>query len=171
MDAAGAILDELHGLRRRLPGVAGVLLASVDGLTVASDLPGIDPDPIAAMSATNLGLARQLAQAVRHGPALESVVRAADGFIVTYPAGTSSLLTVLAAPDADLALLHRESLPVAYRLGSLYESGGGWDGLPTPSLSERWVPRPVRAAAPASPASPAGLPIRRVAPDRPPGRP
>jgi predicted regulator of Ras-like GTPase activity (Roadblock/LC7/MglB family) len=168
MDAAGAILDELHGLRRRLPGVAGTVLASVDGLAVASDLPGIDPDPIAALSAANLGLARQFAQAVGHGPALESVVRAADGFIVTYPAGISSLLAVLAQPDTDLARLHQESLPVAYRLGSLYESGGGWDGLPTPSTTpERRTPRSARASAPTSPV---GLPARRAV-LRPPGRP
>jgi uncharacterized protein len=119
MDAEQAVLAEIRGLRQRLPYVAGVLVASADGLLVAHDAPGIQPETFAAMSAAHLGLGRQIAHAVRCGDFQETVTRAAQGYVATFAAGRSALLTVVAGPELNVGRLHHEARPVAARVGEL----------------------------------------------------
>lgn len=122
MDAEQAVLAEIRGLRQRLPHVVGVLVASADGLLVAHDAPGVQPETFAAMSAANLGLGRQIAQAVRCGDFQETVTRAAQGYVATFAAGGSALLTVVAGPELNVGRLHHEARPVAARVGELVAS-------------------------------------------------
>ena len=121
MNADAALLAELHRLRRAVPEISGAVLAGVDGLLVASDLSGVDPHHIAALSAASLGIGHRFAHLVGHGGLRESVVRGANGCVVTYPAGGNAILTILARPDADLSRLHTDARPAAQRLGALWE--------------------------------------------------
>ncbi|HEX5539988.1 MAG TPA: roadblock/LC7 domain-containing protein [Micromonospora sp.] len=166
MDADPTVLGELHGLRRRLPTVSGVVLATVDGLLVASDAPGINAEPIAALAATSFGLALQFAHSAGHGPVQESVIQAAGGLVAIYPAG-NTLLAVLAQHGTDTGLLHGEGRALAHRIGVLHDGGREWESTPTAPTSDRCSPRPGRMP---MPTSPAGLPMRRPI-LRPPGRP
>jgi hypothetical protein len=120
VDTDAALLAELHRLRRAVPDVSGALLAAVDGLLVASDLPGADPHHIAALSAASVGIGDRFTQSVGHGPLREFVVRGAEGWVVSYPAGDDAILTVVVAPGTDLDRLHTEARPVAHRLGALW---------------------------------------------------
>jgi hypothetical protein len=113
------VLGEIRGLRGRLPHVTGVLVATVDGLLVAHDTRGVEPDTIAAMSAAQLGLGQQLARGAGQGAFLENVTRSADGHLAVFAAGTSALLTVLASPELNLGRLQYEARPVAERVGGL----------------------------------------------------
>ena len=56
-----AVLVELANLRSRLPELSGSVLATTDGLVVAHDAHGIEPDSIAALAAAHLALARRFA--------------------------------------------------------------------------------------------------------------
>jgi uncharacterized protein len=114
-----AVLAELGQLRERLPDVAGALVASVDGLLIAHDLSGAEPETFAAMSAAQLGLGQQIAGAAARGDFQETVTRAAHGYIATFAAGTGALLTVVTGPDLNVGRLHHEARPVAARVGEL----------------------------------------------------
>jgi len=124
------ILLEIKQLRSRLPQVTGVVVASADGLLVAHEADGIEPERMAAMSAAQLGLAQQIARGAGCGDFQDTVTRAADGYVATFAAGACALITVLAEPDLNVGLLHHEAPPVASRAGALYERHDG-DEEPT----------------------------------------
>jgi predicted regulator of Ras-like GTPase activity (Roadblock/LC7/MglB family) len=129
VNADAALLAELHRLRRAVPEISGALLAAVDGLLVASDLPGADPHHIAALAAASVGIGDRFAQSVGYGPMQECVVRGAGGCVLTYPAGTDAILTTVVSSDTSLARLHAEARPAAQRLGAL------WDAVRQPTVA------------------------------------
>jgi len=111
-----AVLDELGRLRTRLPELVGSVLATADGLVVAHDSHGIEPDTLAALAAAHLALARRFAHAVNHGDLRESVVECDGGYITSYTAGPNALLTVVTSGDANLAMVHLEARRCVRRL-------------------------------------------------------
>ena len=104
-----AVLEELGRLRTRLPELSGTVLATTDGLVLAHDAHGIEPDSIAALSAAHLALARRFAHAVNHGDLREAVVECDRGYITTYTTGLNALLTLVTTGDANLAMVHHEA--------------------------------------------------------------
>jgi predicted regulator of Ras-like GTPase activity (Roadblock/LC7/MglB family) len=113
------VVNEIRALRGKLPDVTGVLVASVDGLLVAHDTRGLEPDMVAAMSAAQLGLGQQLAREVVHGEYLENVTRTTTGYVAVFAAGQDGLLALLAGEGLNVGRLHHEARPVAARVGAL----------------------------------------------------
>jgi predicted regulator of Ras-like GTPase activity (Roadblock/LC7/MglB family) len=111
-----AVLEELDRLRGRLPELAGSVLATTDGLVVAHDAHGIEPDSLAALAAAHLALARRFAHAVNHGELRESVVECDRGYITSYTAGPNALLTLVTSGAANLAMVHLEARRCVRRL-------------------------------------------------------
>jgi uncharacterized protein len=111
-----AVLAELGKLRGRLPELSGSVLATTDGMVVAHDAHGIEPDSLAALAAAHLALARRFAHAVNHGDLRESVVECDGGYITSYTAGPSALLTLVTTGSANLALVHLEARRAVRRL-------------------------------------------------------
>jgi predicted regulator of Ras-like GTPase activity (Roadblock/LC7/MglB family) len=111
-----AVLDELNRLRGRLAELAGSVLATTDGLVVAHDAHGLEPDSLAALAAAHLALARRFAHAVNHGELRESVVECDRGYITSYTAGPSAVLTLVTTGDANLAMVHLEARRCVRRL-------------------------------------------------------
>ena len=111
-----AVLSELGNLRHRLPELSGSVLATTDGLVVAHDAHGIEPDSLAALAAAHLALARRFAHAVNHGELRESVVECDGGYITSYTAGPNALLTLVTSGNANLALVHLEARRAVRRL-------------------------------------------------------
>jgi uncharacterized protein len=111
-----AVLQELDRLRGKVPELSGCVLATIDGLVVAHDAHGIEPDGLAALAAAHLALARRFAQAVNHGELRESVVECDRGYITTYTAGPNALLTLVTSGDANLAMVHLEARRCVRRL-------------------------------------------------------
>ena len=111
-----AVLAELSNMRRRLRELSGSVLASTDGMVVAHDAHGIEPDSLAALAAAHLALARRFAHAVNHGGLRESVVECDGGYITTYTAGPDALLTLVTSRNANLALVHLEARRAVRRL-------------------------------------------------------
>lgn len=114
-----AVLAEIRSLRRDLPEVAGVLVASVDGLVIAHDGAGLEPDTVAAMCAAQLGLGQQMVATLQSGAYRETVTRGTSGYIATFAAGPSALLSVIAGPDLNVGRLHHQARPVAARIGEI----------------------------------------------------
>ncbi len=100
---------ELRGLRRRRPEIAGTVLAGTDGLLISTDLPATDATHLAALAAASFGLGHRMAATARQGEFHESVVHSTAGCVVTYPAGQAALLTLVAAPGADLVAQRAEA--------------------------------------------------------------
>ena len=114
-----AVLEELGRLRLKLPELTGSVLATADGLVVAHDSHGMEPDTLAALAAAHLALARRFAHAVNHGDLRESVVECDGGYITSYTAGPNALLTVVTSGDANLAMVHLEARRCVRRLVKL----------------------------------------------------
>ncbi|WP_203217376.1 MULTISPECIES: roadblock/LC7 domain-containing protein [Nocardia] len=119
-----AVLAELQALRERVPRLTGALVASSDGLLVAHDLPhDIEPNTMAAISASQLSLSHRLANAAHGGGLHEVVVRGTGGNVVIYAAGWTAL-TVLAEPDVNVGRLHLEARPAVRAIAEHLTSGG-----------------------------------------------
>jgi len=111
-----AVLAELGNLRARLTELLGSVIATTDGMVVAHDAHGIEPDSIAALAAAHLALARRFAHAVNHGELRESVVECDGGYITSYTAGPDAVLTVVTTGSANLAMVHLEARRCVRRL-------------------------------------------------------
>jgi len=110
----GEVMAELRSLRARIPQLSGSLVASADGLLIAQDLPpSVEPSGMAAVTASGLALAHRIAQTAHGGAFYEVVIRGVDGYVVTYSAGPTASLTVLAGSGVNVGRLHLESRPAA----------------------------------------------------------
>ncbi|MBY8878198.1 roadblock/LC7 domain-containing protein [Actinacidiphila acidipaludis] len=106
---------ELERLRADTPGVAGALATSPDGLVLAVDAPDLEPDGFAALTAAAAAVGVRLTGAAGQGDFRELLVRGDAGGLALFPAG-SGILTVLAAPGADLPGLRPEARACATRI-------------------------------------------------------
>ncbi|MFE1439468.1 roadblock/LC7 domain-containing protein [Streptomyces sp. NPDC058739] len=119
MAAEAEILDELRRLRARMPQLTGALAASVDGLVLAHDTPGVEPEGVAALTAAALGVAVRTADATGRGDLRELLVRGRYGYIATYAAGDTAVLTLLAPDGVSVGRLHLEGRRSGAHIGDL----------------------------------------------------
>ncbi|MGQ4450640.1 roadblock/LC7 domain-containing protein [Streptomyces griseus] len=147
------VLDELQRLRARVPLLSGALAASTDGLVLAHDTPGVEAEGVAALTAAALGVSIRMTDATGRGGFRELLVRGGDGYIATYAAGSSAVLTLLAEDRINVGRLHLEGRRAGARIGELVDAA-----------LER-VERPATAAR-AAPPRPAAAPGRAL-PQRP----
>ncbi|MER0449837.1 roadblock/LC7 domain-containing protein [Streptomyces sp. Edi4] len=124
MAAEADVLAELRRLRVRLPQLSGAMAASVDGLVLAQDAPG-DTEPLAALTAAALGVAQRLTDTAGQGAFLELLLRGDQGYVATYAAGSSAVLTLLAQPRVNVGRLHLEARRAGARIGDLVDGSLG----------------------------------------------
>ncbi|MFE1749969.1 roadblock/LC7 domain-containing protein [Streptomyces anandii] len=122
MAAEPEILDELRRLRARVPQLTGALAASVDGLVLAHDTPGVEPESVAALTATALGVAVRMADVTGQGDLRELLVRGVYGYVATYAAGRTAVLTLLAQDRVNVGRLHLEGRRAGARIGELVDA-------------------------------------------------
>ncbi|MEV7143567.1 roadblock/LC7 domain-containing protein [Streptomyces tauricus] len=132
MAAEAEVLDELHRLRARVPQLTGALAASVDGLVLAQDTPGVEPEGLAALTAAALGVALRVADATGRGDFRELLLRGEHGYVATYAAGPSAVLTLLAGDRANVGRLHLEGRRAGTRIGELVEAAA--EAQPAPAV-------------------------------------
>lgn len=116
------VLAELQGLRARVPLLSGALAASTDGLVLAHDTPGVAAEGVAALTAAALGVAIRMADATGRGSFRELLVRGGTGYIATYAAGSSAVLTLLAEDRINVGRLHLEGRRAGARIGELIDT-------------------------------------------------
>ncbi|MDX3262802.1 roadblock/LC7 domain-containing protein [Streptomyces sp. NPDC003328] len=161
MDAEPEVLDELRRLRSRIPQLTGALVASVDGLVLAQDAPGVEPEGVAALTAAALGVAMRLADATGQGDFRELLVRGIHGYVATYAAGRSAVLTLLAQDRVNVGRLHLEGRRASTRIGELVDEAALRAGAaqsraaraPTRTTTRSAPTRTRTARTPASPRS------------------
>jgi predicted regulator of Ras-like GTPase activity (Roadblock/LC7/MglB family) len=98
-----SVLTELNGTSGDIEASAVI---STDGLTIASVLPaGMDEDRVGAMSAAMLSLGDRTAQELARGRLEQVLIKGEKGYVLMIYAGSESVLTVLAKPNAKLGLI------------------------------------------------------------------
>lgn len=122
MAAEPPILDEFRRLRARVPQLTGALAAGVDGLVLAHDTPGVEPDGLAALTAAALGVAVRVTDATGRGDFRELLMRGANGYVATYAAGRTAVLTLLAQDGVNVGRLHLEGRRAGARIGELVDA-------------------------------------------------
>jgi len=110
------ILTELQGLRTQVPHLTGGLVATTDGLVLAHDTNGLEPEGVAALTAAALSVGARLAEMTGQGVFQELLTRGEHGYIATYAVGTHVVLTLFAGANANVGLLHFEGRRVGERI-------------------------------------------------------
>ncbi|MFM9607649.1 roadblock/LC7 domain-containing protein [Streptomyces niveiscabiei] len=143
MDAHEAeILDELRRLRASVPQLTGALAASVDGLVLAADTPGVEPEGVAALTAAALGVAVRLTDETGQGELRELLVRGVYGYVATYAAGESAVLTLLAQDRVNVGRLHLEGRRTGARIGELTDAAAKENAAAKEASKTRTVKKP-----------------------------
>src|ERR1051325_8976297 len=147
MAAGPEILEELRRLRARVPQLTGARAPGVDGLVLAHDTPGVEPEGVAALTAAALGVAVRLADTAGQGDFRELLVRGMYGYVATYAAGESAVLTLLAQDRVNVGRLHLEGRRASARIGELVDEAAA-QAEPPPQPPVPWTPTqaPTRPA-------------------------
>ncbi|WP_159666573.1 roadblock/LC7 domain-containing protein, partial [Streptomyces mexicanus] len=128
MAAEPEILEELRRLRARVPQLTGALAASVDGLVLGHDTPGVEPESVAALPAPALGVALRMTEATGRGPLRDLLGRGGRGSAAPSAAGRPAVLTLLAEDRVNVGRLHLEGRRAGARIGELVDA----ETAPTP---------------------------------------
>ncbi|NEC89580.1 roadblock/LC7 domain-containing protein [Streptomyces sp. SID12501] len=147
MAAEAEVMDELRRLRARVPQLTGALAASVDGLVLVQDTPGIEPETVAALTATALSVAVRMADATGQGDFRELLIRGVYGYVATYAAGRTAVLTLLAQDRVNVGRLHLEGRRAGLRIGELVDAAAEAEQASAPAKPAA-APEPTPAAAP-----------------------
>ena len=117
------LVGRLREMQMNTPDVEAAAIVSVDGLTIASSLPGgVEEDRVSAMSAAMLSLGERIAGELGRGVLDEVYVKGERGYVILRAVGEEAVLTVLARQQAKLGLLfldmRRASKELATILGA-----------------------------------------------------
>lgn len=103
---AQRIIERLRDMRASTPDIEASAVVSVDGLTIASDLPATtEEDRVSAMSAAMLSLGERIATELGRGGLEQVYVRGNNGYVLLNAVGEEAVLTVLCRRDAKLGLV------------------------------------------------------------------
>lgn len=112
--------DVLQNFVSSSPDVQGAILASPDGLALASVLAaGMDEERTAAMSASMLSLGERIGRELARGSVERLVFEGEKGYGVLVSCGVDAVLLVLASAEAKQGLLFLEIKRTAARITPL----------------------------------------------------
>ena len=114
------IMARLRDLRAITPDIEASAVVSVDGLTIASDLPAdVEEDRVSAMSAAMLSLGERIASELGRGTLDQVYIRGDDGYVILMSIGEEAVLTALARKGAKLGLVFLDMRRAAADLRNL----------------------------------------------------
>ena len=114
------IMARLRDLRAITPDIEASAVVSVDGLTIASDLPAdVEEDRVSAMSAAMLSLGERIASELGRGTLDQVYIRGGEGYVILMSIGEDAVLTALARKGAKLGLVFLDMRRAAADLRSL----------------------------------------------------
>lgn len=117
---AARIIERLRDMRSSSPDIEASAVVSVDGLTIASDLPATtEEDRVSAMSAAMLSLGERIASELGRGGLDQVYVRGDNGYVLLNAVGEEAVLTVLARRDAKLGLVFLDTKRAASDLATM----------------------------------------------------
>lgn len=117
---ADKMVSRLRDMQIASPDIIASAVVSVDGLTIASALPGeVEEDRVAAMSAAMLSLGERIASELGRGGLDEVYIRGEEGFVLLTAVGDEAVLTALARDEAKLGMIFLEMRRAAEDLEKL----------------------------------------------------
>lgn len=100
------LVERLRDLQASSGDVEAAAIVSVDGLSMASSLPGhIEEDRVSAMSAAMLSLGERISTELGRGMLEQVMVKGENGYVILTAVGEEAVLTVLARKEAKLGLI------------------------------------------------------------------
>ncbi len=100
------MIARLREMQTSTPDIEGSAIVSVDGLTIAANLPGeSEEDRISAMSAAMLSLGERIASELRRGRLDQVYINGDNGFVILRAVGEEAVLSVLCRPQARLGMV------------------------------------------------------------------
>lgn len=100
------MVDRLRDLQAATPEIEAAAVVSVDGLTMASSLPGnVEEDRVSAMSAAMISLGERISGELRRGLLEQVHVKGNDGYVILMAVGEEAVLTTLVREGAKLGLI------------------------------------------------------------------
>lgn len=109
----------MRDIHRGVDGVDDVVVATSDGLAVASTNPGPRADKVAAMAASVVALSQQTIPEDGDGNPHETVIRGSLGCLVVRGAGPNAVIAVRTGADSNMGLVHLEIPRAAAELESI----------------------------------------------------
>jgi predicted regulator of Ras-like GTPase activity (Roadblock/LC7/MglB family) len=114
------IMARLRDLRVITPDIEASAVVSVDGLTIASDLPAdVEEDRVSAMSAAMLSLGERIASELGRGTLDQVYIRGDEGYVILMSIGEDAVLTALARKGGKLGLIFLDMRRAAADLRAL----------------------------------------------------
>lgn len=109
--------EQLQSMRDFSPAVIGSLILTIDGWSIAEDLPNsFGEEPTAARSASMLALGQRIAQELGRGSLSQIFLKGDAGYIIVALINKQAALTVLCQEDSKMAMT---LLDVAYSVEQL----------------------------------------------------
>jgi len=100
------LVERLRDLQVSSPDVEAAAIVSVDGLSIASSLPGnVEEDRVSAMSAAMISLGERIAGELGRGHLEQVYVKGQNGYVILSAIGEEAVLTVMARQQAKLGLI------------------------------------------------------------------
>lgn len=114
------MVDRLREMQVASPEIEASAVVSVDGLIMASALPGdVEEDRVSAMSAAMLSLGERIAGELGRGMLEQVYIRGGSGYVILTAVGQEAVLTALARENAKLGLIFLEMRRAAEDLAKL----------------------------------------------------
>jgi uncharacterized protein len=100
------ILSQLRRLQSAVPEIEASAVVTLDGLPLVSMLPDeVEPNRLAAMSASVLSLGERLSLELGRGNFEQVYVRGTDGDVLLMAVGENAVLTVAVRREAKLGMI------------------------------------------------------------------
>jgi predicted regulator of Ras-like GTPase activity (Roadblock/LC7/MglB family) len=109
----------IQELRENVPDVTGVMIASIDGLAIATDFPEEEAARVAAMSASAVGLGNRITKTTQLGEMFDMMIEGDNELLIIYMAGPGAILAVRAPRRANLGLIRLEGPKSARKTAEL----------------------------------------------------
>ena len=114
------MVEELKKLQISSPDIQASAVVSIDGLIIASALPGsIEEDRVSAMSAAMLSLGERISIELKRGDLDQVYIRGDNGYVMLTSVGQDAVLTVMANVNAKLGLIFLDIKRTADTLSEL----------------------------------------------------
>ena len=114
------MVEELKKLQISSPDIQASAVVSIDGLIIASALPGsVEEDRVSAMSAAMLSSGERISIELRRGDLDQVYIRGDNGYVMLTSVGQDAVLTVMASVNAKLGLIFLDIKRTAEALSEL----------------------------------------------------
>lgn len=106
-------------LRENVPDISGAMIATVDGLSIATDFPESEAARIAAMGASSIGLGNRISTTTDLGSLSQMMIEGKSELLIIYMAGPGAILALRAPIRANLGLIRLEGPKAAEKVAEL----------------------------------------------------